>query len=73
MMMIEKVIEIDFVKDHEMTDLKPQFLTTLIISMNVPSTSAAPRYTHSSTAATPPATSSSSSSGILRALKDIFS
>jgi hypothetical protein len=58
MMMIEKVSKIYFWKDHEMTDLKPQFLNEPMISMDVPSSSAAP--------------SSSSSSGVLRVLKSMF-
>jgi hypothetical protein len=40
MMMIMKVSGIEFLKDHEITDLKPQFLTAPIISKDVPSTSA---------------------------------
>jgi hypothetical protein len=64
---------IDFMKDKEITDLKPQFSAAPVISMDVPSTSAAPRSTRSGTAAPPPATScSSSSSGILRVLKSMF-
>jgi hypothetical protein len=54
MMMIEKVTKIDFVKDHEMTDLKPQFPTAPITSMDVPSTLATPRSTRSGVATTPP-------------------
>jgi hypothetical protein len=72
MMMIEKIIGIDFVKDMQITDLKPQFSAALVISMDVPSSSAAPRSTRSDTAAPPPATSSSSSGGILRTLKSMF-
>jgi hypothetical protein len=40
MMMIEKVPEIEFLKDHEITDLKPQFPAAPIITKDVPSTSA---------------------------------
>jgi hypothetical protein len=66
MMMIEKVMGIDFIKDKEITDLKPQFPAALVITMDVPSTSAAPHSRCSGTVAPPPATSSSSSGGILR-------
>jgi hypothetical protein len=72
MMVIEKVSGIEFLKDHEITDFKSQFLTAPIITMDVPSTSAAPRSTRSSTAAPPPTTSSSSSDGDLRVLKSMF-
>jgi hypothetical protein len=37
MMIIEKVSKIEFLKNHEMIDLKPQFLNEPIISMDVPS------------------------------------
>jgi hypothetical protein len=68
MMMIEKVSEIEFLKDHEISDLKPQFPATPIISKDVPSASAPPRSTRSGTAAPPsaPPSSSSSSGGVLR-------
>jgi hypothetical protein len=59
MMIIEKVTGIDFIKDKEIT-------------MDVPSTLAAPRSTRSGTAAPPPSTSSSSFAGILRVLKSMF-
>jgi hypothetical protein len=72
MMMIEKVTKIDFVKDHEMTDLKLQFLIAPVISMDVPSTLAAPRSTRSCSATPTPTTSSSSSGGVLRVLKSMF-
>jgi hypothetical protein len=71
MMMIKKVTSIDFMKDKKISDLKPQFLATLVITMDVPYTSAAPRSTRSGMAP-PPATSSSSFDGILRALKNMF-
>jgi hypothetical protein len=72
MMMIEKVSKIDFLKNHEMTDVKPQFPNELVISMDVPSPCAAPHTSHSSSAAPPLACSSSSSSGVLRVLKSMF-
>jgi hypothetical protein len=59
MMMIERVIGQEFLKDHEIT-------------MDVLSTSMAPRTTHSSSAAPPLARSSSSFGGVLRVLKSIF-
>jgi hypothetical protein len=72
MMMIEKVSKIDFIKDHEMTDLKPQFSNELVISMDVPSASAGPRSTHSSSVAPTLVMSSSSSCSVLRVLKSMF-
>jgi hypothetical protein len=39
MMMIEKVSGIEFLKDHEITNLKPQFPVAPIITKDVPSTS----------------------------------
>jgi hypothetical protein len=72
MMMIEKASKVDFRKDHEMTDLKPQFLNEPVISMDVPSSSTAHRSSHSGSAAPPPARSSSSSGGVLRVLKSVF-
>jgi hypothetical protein len=53
MMVIEKVSRIDFLKDHEITNLKPQFPVAPIITKDVPSTSAPPRYTHFGSAAPP--------------------
>jgi hypothetical protein len=72
MYVIEKVTGNDFLKDKEITYLKPQNSTAHVITMDVPSTSAAPHSTRSGAAAPPPAASSSSSGGILRALKHIF-
>jgi hypothetical protein len=72
MTMIEKVSKIDFIKDHEMTDLKPQFSNELVISMDVPSASAGPRSTHSSSVAPTLVVSSSSSCSVLRVLKSMF-
>jgi hypothetical protein len=69
MMMIAKEMGIDFVKDIEITNIKPQASTTLTITMDVPSTSAASCSTCSSTA-TPPLISSSG--GLLRVLKSMF-
>jgi hypothetical protein len=54
MMMIEKITGIDFVKDIEITDLKPQFPASPIITMDVPSTSAAPHTTLFGSAPPPP-------------------
>jgi hypothetical protein len=70
MMMIEKVIGIDFVKDFEITDIKPQALTTLTYSSDVPSSLVALCTTCSGMAPPPP--TSSSSSSILRVLKTMF-
>jgi hypothetical protein len=75
MMMIEKVSGIEFLKDHEITDLKPQFLAAPIITKDVPSTSSPPRSTHSGSGAppsAPPSSSSSSSGGVLKVLKGMF-
>jgi hypothetical protein len=47
MMMIEKVTGIHFVKDIEITNLEPQFLATPVITIDVPSSLAAPCSTHS--------------------------
>jgi hypothetical protein len=71
-MMIERVTRWEFLKDHEITDLKPQNLITLTITMDVPSTSVAPCSTRSGTTPPPLATSSSSSGGVLRVLKSMF-
>jgi hypothetical protein len=75
MMMIEKVFGIEFLKDHEFTDLKPQFSAAPIITKDVPSTSAPqpPLSTRSGTVVPPLTRSSSSSSGgVLRVLKSMF-
>jgi hypothetical protein len=70
MMMIEKVTDIEFVKDFEITDIKPQAPTTSTYSPDVSSSSAAPGTTRSGTAPPPP--TSSSIGGILRVLKRMF-
>jgi hypothetical protein len=72
MMMIEKVSGIEFLKDHEITDLKPQFPIAPIITKDVPSTSTPqpPPSTRSSIAT--PASSSFSSGGVLRVLKGML-
>jgi hypothetical protein len=44
MMLIERVIHREFLKDQEITNLKPQNLIAPTISMDVPSSSAAPRH-----------------------------
>jgi hypothetical protein len=72
MMMIEKVSKIDFLKDHETTDLKPQFPNEPVISMDVPSPFAAPLTSHFGSTTPPPACSSSSSDGVLTMLKSMF-
>jgi hypothetical protein len=73
MMMIKRVSGIEFLKDHDITELKPQFPAAPIITKDVSSTSASPRSTHSSLAAPPSAPlASSSSGGVLRVLKDMF-
>jgi hypothetical protein len=72
MMMIERMTGREFLKDHEITDLKPQNPTVPTITMDVPSTSVAPRSTHSGTALPPSGSSSSSYGGVLRVLKSMF-
>jgi hypothetical protein len=72
MFMIKKVTSVDILKDKEIIDIKPQNPVAHVITMDVPSTSAAPRSTRSDAATPLPTTSSSSSNGILRALKHIF-
>jgi hypothetical protein len=72
MTMIENMSKIDFLKEHEMTDLKPQFLNEPVIFMDVPSASTGPRSTCSGSAAPSPVVSSSSSCGVLRMLKSMF-
>jgi hypothetical protein len=72
MMMIERLTRREFLKDHEITYLKPQNLTAPTITMDVPSTSAAPRTTRSGSAPPPLGRSSSSSSSVLRVLKSMF-
>jgi hypothetical protein len=74
MMMIERISGIDFLKDHKITDPKPQFSARPILIRDMPSSSAAPLSTCSGTAAPPLAPASSSSSGsVLRVLKSMFS
>jgi hypothetical protein len=73
MMMIERISGIEFLKDHKITDLKPQFPARPILIRDVPSSSAAPPSTHSSIAAPPSTLASSSSSGsVLWVLKSMF-
>jgi hypothetical protein len=73
MMLIEKVSEIEFFKDHEITDLKLQFSTAPIITKDVPSTSTPPWSARSGSVVPPSAPpSSSSSGGVLRVLKSMF-
>jgi hypothetical protein len=74
MMMIERISGIDFLKDHKITDPKPQFSARPILIRDMPSSSAAPLSTCSGTAAPLLAPASSSSSGsVLRVLKSMFS
>jgi hypothetical protein len=72
MMMINRVTGRKFLKDHEITNLKPQNPTAPTITMDVPSTSAAPQTTHSGSAAPTLGRSSSSYGGVLRVLKSMF-
>jgi hypothetical protein len=72
MMMIERVTGQEFFKDHETTDLKPQNPTTPTITIDVPSTSAAPHPSHSDSVAPPLGHSSSFSGGVLGVLKSMF-
>jgi hypothetical protein len=72
MMMTENISKIDFRKDHEVMDLKPQFLNEPVISMDVCSPSTAPRPSRSGLAPPPLALSSFSSSGVHRVLKSMF-
>jgi hypothetical protein len=72
MMMIERISGIDFLKDHKITNLKPQFPARPILIRDVPSSSAAPLSTHSGTTAPPPASASSSLGSVLRVLKSMF-
>jgi hypothetical protein len=73
MMMIERVTGREFLKDHEITDLKPQNPIVPTIIMDVPSTSAAPCPSRSGSAAPSSDRSSSSFDDVLRVLKSIFS
>jgi hypothetical protein len=74
MMMIERISGIDFLKDHKITDLKPQFPMRPTPIQDMPSSSAAPPSIRSSTTTPPPAPASSSTSGSdLRVLKSMFS
>jgi hypothetical protein len=72
MMMIERVTRRDFLKDQDITNLKPQNPTAPTITMDVPSTSTTPHTTRSSSAPPPSGRSSSSSGGVLRLLKSMF-
>jgi hypothetical protein len=71
-MLFERVTNREFMKDHEITDLKPQNPTAPTITMDVPSSSAAPRSSCSISAALPLPHSSSSLGGVLRVLKSMF-
>jgi hypothetical protein len=72
MMPIERVTGREFLKDHEITNLKPQNLTAPIITMDVPSSSVAPCPSRSVSVAPPPARYSSSLGGVLRVIKSMF-
>jgi hypothetical protein len=72
MMMTKRISGIDFLKDHKITDLKPQFPVRPILIQDVPSSLAAPPSTHFGIAAPPPTSMSSSSGSVLRVLKSMF-
>jgi hypothetical protein len=72
MMLIERVTDKEFLKDHEINDLKPQNLTTPTITMDVPSSSVAPRPSCSVLAAPRPPHSSSSMGGVLMVINSMF-
>jgi hypothetical protein len=72
MMLIERVTDREFLKDHEITDRKPHNPATPTITMDVPSYSAVPHPSRSISAAPPLSRSSSSSGGVLRVLKIMF-
>jgi hypothetical protein len=72
MMLIERVTGHEFLKDHEITDPKPQNPIAPTITMDVPSMPMAPRTTRAGSAALPLGRSSSSSGSILRVLKNMF-
>jgi hypothetical protein len=72
MMFIERVTSREFLKDHEITDLKPQNPIAPTITMDVPSSSAAPHPSRSILTAPPLPHSSSSSGSVLRVLKSMF-
>jgi hypothetical protein len=71
-MMIERIFGIDFLKDHKITDFKPQFPARPILNRDVPSSSAAPLSTGSGIAAPLSASPSSSSGSVLQVLKSMF-
>jgi hypothetical protein len=71
-MMIERIFGIDFLKDHKITDFKPQFPARPILNRDVPSSSAAPLSTGSGIAAPLLASPSSSSGSVLQVLKSMF-
>jgi hypothetical protein len=72
MMLIERMTSREFLKDHEITNLKPQNPIAPTISMDVPSSSATPHPSCSVSVAPPLTRSSSSSGGVLRVLKSMF-
>jgi hypothetical protein len=53
MMLIERVTGREFLKDHHITDLKPQNPTTPTITMDITSSSVAPHTTHTDLAPPP--------------------
>jgi hypothetical protein len=71
-MLAERVTDREFLKDHKITDLKPQNLTAPTITMDVPSSSVAPRSSRFDSTAPPLSRSSSSLGGVLRVLKSMF-
>jgi hypothetical protein len=72
MLMIERISGIEFLKDHKITDLKPQFLARPILIRDVPTSPSAPPSTRSGTVAPPPAPTSSSLGSVLWVLKSMF-
>jgi hypothetical protein len=72
MMLIEKVTDREFLKDHEINDLKPQNPTAPTITMDVPSSSVAPHPSCSVLAAPRPPHPSSSMGGVLMVIKSMF-
>jgi hypothetical protein len=71
-MLIERATGREFLKDHEITDLKPQNLTAPTITMDVPSSTVAPHTTRTNSAPPTSGHFSSSPGGVLRLLKSIL-
>jgi hypothetical protein len=73
MTIFERISRIFFLKNHKITDLKPQFLARPILIREMPSSLAAPSSTRSGIDAPPPAPASSSLGSVIRVLKSMFS